>query len=266
MIYIMTGGTLQYTIRPYDTIWMLAQVFNTTPDAIMQLNPGINPTNLQVGQVITIAPGYQSFPLTPSGQLMGESSEMDFMDDMDDMFDEMIGSELMDLVNFFRMLWEQHITWTSNVMDAIIFELPLQEQVTQRLLRNAQDFANALMPFYGEEAAQAFADLFTQHITIAAEVIQAAKAGDTDALTETNTRWYQNADQIAAFLANINPNWSEEDWSAMLEEHLNLLSQRVNDMVMQNYEEAVNIYDDIQLQALEMADMMAEGIYMQFPM
>lgn len=261
----MTGGTLQYTIRPYDTIWMLAQIFNTTPDSIMQLNPGINPTNLQVGQVITIAPGYQSFPLTPNADIFGEESEMEFMDSMDDMMDGVLNSGLMDLVNFFRMLWEQHITWTSNVMDAIIFDMPMQEQATQRLLRNAQDFANALMPFYGQQAAQEFANLFTQHITIAAEVIQAAKAGDTNALNEASTRWYQNADQIAAFLASLNPNWSEDDWGAMLEEHLDLLSQRVNNMVMQNFEEAINIYDDIELQALEIADMMAEGIFMQFP-
>mgnify|MGYP003812652949 CR=1 FL=1 len=261
----MTGGTLQYTIRPYDTIWMLAQIFNTTPESIMQLNPGINPTNLQVGQVITIAPGYQSFPLTPNTDLYGEESEMDFMDNMDDMMDGVLSSGLMDLVNFFRMLWEQHITWTSNVMDAMIFELPFQEQVTQRLLRNAQDFANALMPFYGEDAAQEFANLFTQHITIAAEVIQATKAQDTNAMNEASSRWYQNADQIAAFLASLNPNWREEDWSAMLEDHLNLLNQRINNMVTQNYEEAINLYDDIELQALEMADVMAEGIYMQFP-
>lgn len=246
----MNGGTLQYTIRPYDTIWMLAQVFNTTPDAIMELNPGINPTNLQVGQVITIAPGFQSFPLAPND---------DFMEN------GMLGREEMDLVNYFRMLWEQHVTWTSKVIEAIIFDLPTLDLVTQRLLQNAQDFANALMPFYGEEAALEFADLFTEHITIAATLVQAAKDGDTNAFTDADTQWHQNAEQIAALLGSLNPNWSEEDWSAMLEEHLNLLSTSVNNMVTQNYAQSINAYDDIELQALEMADMMAEGIYMQFP-
>ncbi|NLK28920.1 MAG: acetylglutamate kinase [Clostridiales bacterium] len=163
------------------------------------------------------------------------------------------------------MLWEQHIIWTSKVVDAIIFDLPTLEAARQRLLRNPQDFANALMPYYGEEAAQSFADLFTEHITIAAELVQAAKAGDTTAVTDANTRWHENADQIAALLGSINPNWSEEDWNAVLDEHLNLLMESINDLVSQNYEEAIAKYDDIQLQALEMADMMAEGIYMDFP-
>jgi hypothetical protein len=50
----------------------------------------------------------------------------------------------------------------------------------------------------------------------------------------------------------------------MLEDHLNLLSTRINNLLEQNYAQATAGYDDIELQALEMADMMAEGIYMQF--
>jgi spore germination protein YaaH len=248
MIIVM-NGTMQYTIRPYDTIWMLAQVFNTTPESIMEVNPGINPTNLQVGQVITITPGNQYYPSTPS----------EFMEE------GMLGNGLMDLENYFRMLWEQHVTWTSNVVEAIIFDLPTLELATQRLLRNPQDFANALMPFYGEEAAREFADLLTEHLTIAAELVKAAKAGDTNTYNDANTRWHQNANQIAALLGSLNPYWSEEDWSAMMEDHLNLLSTRTNNLLEQNYAQATAGYDDIELQALEMADMMAEGIYMQFP-
>ncbi|HHX12418.1 MAG TPA: LysM peptidoglycan-binding domain-containing protein, partial [Clostridiales bacterium] len=61
---------MQYTIRPYDTIWMLAQVFNTTVESIMDLNPGINPTNLQIGQVISIAPGYRYYPTRNDGRVI----------------------------------------------------------------------------------------------------------------------------------------------------------------------------------------------------
>jgi|LSQX01.1.fsa_nt_gb peptidoglycan endopeptidase LytF len=47
------GGTL-YTIRPGDTIFALAQRFGTTVQAIIAANPGIDPLNLQIGQVICI--------------------------------------------------------------------------------------------------------------------------------------------------------------------------------------------------------------------
>ena len=60
------GGTL-YTIRAGDTLFSLAQRYNTTVDAILRANPGIDPNNLRVGQVICI-PGTGPVPC-PGGTL-----------------------------------------------------------------------------------------------------------------------------------------------------------------------------------------------------
>ncbi len=50
-------GTFPYTIKAGDTIYMLAITYNTTVEAILAVNPGINPNNLQIGQVICIPRG-----------------------------------------------------------------------------------------------------------------------------------------------------------------------------------------------------------------
>ncbi|HKL80348.1 MAG TPA: LysM domain-containing protein [Mobilitalea sp.] len=247
------SGAIQYTIRPYDTIWMLAQVFNTTVDSIMEVNPGINPRNLQNGQVITIRPGFQYYQ-----SYSGDDMELD-----DNMENDTMMCELM---NYFRMLWEQHVAWTRMAIMGIVHELPETEMILQRLLRNPADFANALRTFYGDEVAQSFAELFTAHLTIAAELVNAAKAGDTNAVANAEQRWFDNARQIAEFLGSINPNWSTEDWNVMMNEHLELLRDNTLEMIDQNYEASIIGSDDIEAQALEMADMMAEGIAMQFPM
>jgi LysM repeat protein len=47
-------GSFPYTVKSGDTLYFLAIRFNTTVEAIMRLNPGINPENLQIGQVICI--------------------------------------------------------------------------------------------------------------------------------------------------------------------------------------------------------------------
>ncbi len=62
-------GSFSYTIKSGDTLYLLAQRYNTTVDAIMKLNPGINPNNLQIGQKICI-PGSGTTPpptTCPSG-------------------------------------------------------------------------------------------------------------------------------------------------------------------------------------------------------
>lgn len=52
------GGTL-YTVLAGDTIYSIAQQYNTTAQAILTANPGINPNNLQIGQVLCL-------PFSPS--------------------------------------------------------------------------------------------------------------------------------------------------------------------------------------------------------
>jgi hypothetical protein len=249
---IVMNGTIRYTIRPYDTIWMLAQVFNTTVDDIMQLNPGIEPRNLLIGQVVNIRPGYH-YPTYTEDSGMNTGGE------------DMMDQSMDDLDNLFRMLWQQHETWTMMAVIGLVQGLPQADLILQRLLRNPVDFANALEPFYGVEVAQAFSDLLTAHLTIAAEVVRAAMSGDNNALTDADERWYANADEIAALLGRINPYWAEDDWDAMLHEHLDLLSTFVSDMIAGKYAEAIAQFDVMEAQALEMADMMAYGVTEQFP-
>lgn len=47
-------GTFEYTIKQGDTIYKLAKAYNTTVEAILMVNPGINPDNLQIGSTICI--------------------------------------------------------------------------------------------------------------------------------------------------------------------------------------------------------------------
>jgi peptidoglycan endopeptidase LytF len=60
-------GTFAYVIRSGDNFYMLAQRFNTTVNAILVANPGVNPNALQIGQTVCI-PGSQPGPATcPAG-------------------------------------------------------------------------------------------------------------------------------------------------------------------------------------------------------
>ena len=47
-------GTIGHAVRPGDTLWLIARRHNTTVRSIMLANPGINPNNLRVGQIICV--------------------------------------------------------------------------------------------------------------------------------------------------------------------------------------------------------------------
>lgn len=163
-----------------------------------------------------------------------------------------------------RMLWQQHVYWTRLFIVSAAFSLPDLDPVTKRLLRNPKDFEEALKPFYGNEKAARFDVLLTNHLTIAAELVKAAKAGDSNAAADAEKRWYANADDIAAFLASINPFWSESEWRAMLYEHLALTKTEAVNMLTKKYAESISTFDAIEKQALGMADTMVSGMARQF--
>lgn len=165
-----------------------------------------------------------------------------------------------------RKLWEDHITWTRMVIVSTFADLPDQGPTVQRLLQNQDDIGDAIKPFYGEAAGEQLSDLLKDHILIAAEILQAAKIGDSAALNDAIERWYANADEIAEFLNAANPeNWPLEEVRAMLRAHLDLTLEEAVAYLNGDYEASIASYDQVHFQALEMADMLSEGIIRQFP-
>lgn len=165
-----------------------------------------------------------------------------------------------------RKLWEDHITWTRLYIVSTASDLPDQGPTAQRLLQNQDDIGNAIKPFYGEDAGNQLSFLLRDHILIAADLLQAAKSGDTAAFEAASARWYANADDIAIFLNSANPkNWPLDEMKAMMKEHLDLTLAEASARLNGDWDADIAAYDEIHIQILEMADMLSTGIIEQFP-
>ena len=165
-----------------------------------------------------------------------------------------------------RKLWEDHITWTRVYIIAALADLPEADAAAQRLLQNQADIGNAIKPFYGDQAGDQLTALLKDHILIAADLLGAAKSGDNVKFEDANTRWYDNADQIAVFLNSANPDeWPLSEMKAMMNDHLDLTLQEAVARLNQDWQADVAAYDEIHQQILHMADMLADGIIEQFP-
>ena len=165
-----------------------------------------------------------------------------------------------------RKLWEDHITWTRLFIVSAVSDLPDKDATTQRLLQNQVDIGNAIKPFYGEAAGNQLTALLRVHILTAAEVLDAAKRGDTAAFTDAKARWYANANDIAAFLNSANPKeWPLEDMQMMMKDHLDLTLAEASARLGGDYGADIAAYDKVHEQILGMADMLSAGILRQFP-
>ncbi|WP_367568231.1 LysM peptidoglycan-binding domain-containing protein [Lacrimispora sp.] len=176
-----------------------------------------------------------------------------------------ISKEEQDLINYLRLLWSQHAYWARMAMQSMIMELPDAQPVSDRLMQNTEDFAEVLESLYGSDAAASFAGLLNEHISLANEYMTATREGNTTAAAGIEGQWSENADQIANVLSNMNSNWAEEEWRNMLSDHIELLKRDASDMISGNFADSINTFADIEGNALEMADAMAQGIVAQFP-
>jgi hypothetical protein len=177
-----------------------------------------------------------------------------------------ISSKELALRQGMRRLWEEHVAWTRLAVISLTTGSPDTRATVGRLLRNQSDIGNAIKPFYGNAAGNQLAGLLREHITIAADLIAAAKEGDQAKVASGQSRWGRNADEIAGFLNRANPeSWKLAEMKAMLHTHLALTTQEVVARLQRKWSADVRTYDAIQGQALGMADMLSEGLLEQFP-
>ena len=68
--------------------------------------------------------------------------------------------------------------WTRDYIIAAVGDQPDAQAAANRLMKNQEDIGNAVATFYGAAAGQQLTTLLKEHITIAVDLIKAAKAGD----------------------------------------------------------------------------------------
>ena len=165
-----------------------------------------------------------------------------------------------------RQLWEDHIVWTRLAIISLTTGSPDTEVTVARLLQNQTDIGNAVKPLYGKAAGNELARQLRQHILIAADLIGAAKAGDQAKLADAQARWAQNADDIAAVLASVNPrNWKLAKMKRELRVHLKLTTDEAVARLQGDWAADVAAYDKIHRHALHFADLLSTGLVKQFP-
>lgn len=165
-----------------------------------------------------------------------------------------------------RKLWEDHVTWTRLAIVAFVDRSEGFPAAADRLLQNQADIGNAIKPFYGAAAGNQLTLLLRDHITIAVELLQAARAEDGPAFEDARRRWYANSDDIADFLAAANPRfWPRSTMRQMMRTHLDQTLAEASHELAGEYAASVADYDEIHDHILAMADVLSDGIIRAFP-
>lgn len=229
---------ISYSVKAGDTLYQLAQQYNTTVEALIRSNPNIDFRNIPVGTVIRIP---VSDPEPDTSQLPSD-----------------------ELRNRLRELWKQLANWTRMAIMSILTNGPDISQNQARLLRIAADMAAVLTPFYGGTESTKFADLLKQHIAYLLQLVNAVKANDTNLVASTEQQLFTNANAIANFLFLINPFVEVENLRNLLNGYLTLTEAAISARVSNDFEREIALYDQIEDQTTQIADAISGAIARQF--
>jgi hypothetical protein len=164
-----------------------------------------------------------------------------------------------------RKLWTDHVVWTREYIIAAVGDQPDQQAAANRLMKNQEDIGTAVAAYYGKPAGDQLTALLKQHISIAVDLIKAAKAGDKTGQQAADAKWQQNAVQIADFLSKANPNWPRATLVDLMKTHLSTTTDEVVARLGKKWDEDVRAFDAVYMHILKMSDALSDGIIKQFP-
>jgi hypothetical protein len=164
-----------------------------------------------------------------------------------------------------RKLWTDHVVWTRDYIVAAVADQPDAQAAANRLLKNQEDIGNAVGKLYGAPAGQQLTTLLKEHITIAVDLIKAAKAGDKAGQSAADAKWQKNGEAIADFLAKANPHWPRATLVDLMKGHLSTTTAEVVARLTKNWDADVKAFDEVYRHILNKSDALSDGIIAQFP-
>jgi len=166
----------------------------------------------------------------------------------------------VNMINDFRALWSDIVTWIRQYISAIAAGYPNVYATQDRLYRIPINFQDRLKMIFGPQSAEMFQTLLSMHIILTERIIEAIKSGDTAMVDTATVSLYKNADEISAFLRQINPFWNETQWRNLLYTLIAMNLQEAVSFMSGDYVRDIDIYDRLIYHSQLVGDYMANGV------
>lgn len=170
----------------------------------------------------------------------------------------------MNLINSLRMLWMEFIMWSRALVTSEASGFGDLEAVALKLYQIPSQIGNIFTLFFGQEIGDKIQRLLTAQLLLGIEIIKAQKSGDRAAIDAGTERMYQSGNEMAAYLAQINPYWNEQKWSDLFTEFNRTKIFETLAIATGNFIDSIKLSDNLAYQAMRMADYMAEGFIRYF--
>ena len=158
-------------------------------------------------------------------------------------------------------IWSNHMFYTRNAIISVLNGLGDSLEVTNKLMKNQEDIGDLLRPYYDSAIVDMLIDLLKSHITIAVDIITAAKAGAPT--NELVAAWQENGKQIVEFFEDMNSYWEKSTLESLWNNHMDLTVKEVQYRIDKNWSSDIMNFDKIIDNAILLADCISQGVIYQ---
>lgn len=161
-----------------------------------------------------------------------------------------------------RMFWFELVTWVRNYMLSRYMGLGNVEEVYARLLQVPVEYVNSLKQIFGDRVAEEYVELFYTYIDLLNAFITAQMDNNIEEVDRITQLLYQNADERAAFITSVNPDfWDESQWRDRLYNNLRSTIDESTTFLMGDYARNIDIYSRLLDQAESTSNYFAQGLF-----
>ncbi len=164
-----------------------------------------------------------------------------------------------------RKLWMDHFMWHHFFNLSTVNVLPDLQATRQRMLLNSTNLGNSFKPYYGALEGERFAAMLRDHVLNSEQVVHYIQVDDQTSVLTTKAIGLANADQIAQFLSNVNPNLPLEVTRPNMLHHLQLVYDDIDAQFAADFARELGTLEEFEAHLLETADAISSATQTMFP-
>lgn len=118
-----------------------------------------------------------------------------------------------------------------------------------------------LQIIFGREISERYSQLLSQYAIAFRDLLTAQLEGDAEAVNRHVNHLYENVRERAAFLDEINPYWSEAEYTDLFNTYIQYVIEMANAIAAGDFSKVIELYERINALTIRMGDTFAYGLY-----
>lgn len=167
----------------------------------------------------------------------------------------------MNLIFNSRAYFRRLVTWTRVYLISRYLGIGSPEEQFGRLYLETLYLGNILDIMFGRELANREGQISGRYAIIIRELVSAQLEGNAEEVNRQLAELYQNAADRAAFFAEINPYWNQNELTELLNTFIQYTIEEANALVTGSYLMGGDPYERLMALTEELGDFIAQGLY-----